>query len=329
LDKRPYIAAVVHAVGLVVVIATLPLTLPALVVADLARRSKRFAGVRLLAYVFVILNYEMTALFRGGLGWLRYVGGGRSAADYADDNFQLQTWFGSKLFWWAARVFDWTVEVQNAEVLRHGPYLLLPRHVSMADTIMWPAVVSSPYGIDLHYVLKDELMNDPTLGILGPRGRHVFVKRGGADTTAQIARVAALADGLGPTEGVVIYPEGTRHTTLRRARIIEKLEAAGEGERAAEARSLKHLLPPRHGGPIALLMRARDIDVILAPHVGFEGAGSLGDLWNGQIIGRRVAVGFKRIPAAEIPRDQEGAAQWLLEQWRWMDLWVERQLYGS
>lgn len=325
MDKRPYIAAGIYVVGFVVVLATLPVTLPLMVLTDIARRARRFAGTRMLIYAVAVLNYEIAGLFMAGVAWLRFRAGDRTASEYHDDNFRIQTWFGGKLFWWAKRAFSWTVETQNIEVTRQGPYLLLPRHLSMGDTLMWPALVSGKYGIDIHYVVKDELMYDPTLGIVGQRGRHVFVKRHGADTDRQIARVAELADGLGPMDAALIYPEGTRHTAVKRARIIEKLEAAGDAERAAEARALRHLLPPRRGGPLALLTRARDVDVILAPHVGFEGAAKLSDVWYGSVIGRRIAVGFKRIPASEIPRDPEGAMEWLREQWRWMDEWVEGQ----
>ncbi|MCP4867367.1 MAG: hypothetical protein GY898_01445 [Proteobacteria bacterium] len=326
MDKRPYIAAAIYVVVFVVLLATLPITLPIMVVVDLIRGSRRFAGVRLLIYAIAVLNYEMAGLFMAGVAWLRFRGGERTTDEYADDNFRIQTWFGGKLFWWAKRAFSWTVEVQNADVLRQGPYVLMPRHVSMGDTIMWPALVSQRYGTNVHYVVKDELMYDPTLGIVGQRGRHVFVKRHGADTERQIARVAELAEGLGPMDAVLIYPEGTRHTAAKRARIIEKLEASGEGARAAEARAMQHVLPPRLGGPLALLTRAKDVDVILAPHVGYEGAAKLSDAWYGSVIGRRIAVGFKRIPASEIPRDPEGAAQWLREQWTWMDAWVDGQL---
>jgi len=326
LDKRPYIAAVLYAVAFVGLLATLPITVPTMVVVDVIRRSPRLAGTRMLLYAVVVLNYEMAAVFGAGLAWLRHRRGERTDAEYAEDNFRIQTWFGGKLFWWAKRAFGWTVEVQNAEVLSQGPYLLLPRHVSMADTIMWPALISGKYGIDVHYVVKEELMLDPCLGIVGQRGRHVFVKRNGADTARQIARVAELAGGLGPMDAALIYPEGTRHTAAKRIRIIEKLEASGNQERADEARSLQNVLPPRLGGPLALLTAARDVDVILAPHVGFEGAAKLSDVWYGSVLGRRIAVGFKRIPAAEIPRDEIGAAEWLREQWRWMDAWVDEQL---
>ncbi len=327
MDKRPYQAAVVYLVLFVVVLATLPVTLPAMVLVDVARGSRQLAGTRMLLFAVVLLNFEAGGIALAAVSALRRVGGGRTDAEYAEDNFRIQMWFGGSQFWWAKRVFGWTVELQNEAALDGGPYVLLPRHVSVGDTLIWPAIVSGRHGVDVHYVVKDELMLDPTLGIVGQRGRHVFVKRDGSDTERQIAAVAALASSdLGERDALLIYPEGTRHTEAKRARIIAKLRASGNVARMTEAEALTHVLPPRMGGPLAILTRAKDADVILAPHAGFEGAAKLKDVWRGDVIGRRIAIGFRRIPAAEVPRDPEGAAAWLREQWRWMDAWVAEEL---
>lgn len=324
MDRRPHIAAALNALAFVLIVGTLPISLPVMVVVDLVQKT-RMARTRTLLFIATLLNYELIGVVLAGVVWLRLKRGG-TRERYLRENHELEKWWGRRLFWWAMRIFSMTVELQNAEVLRGGPYVVMPRHVSLGDTVLWPTFAGSVAGVHVHYVVKDEILWDPTLGIVGQRGKHVFVKRDGTNTAAQIARVAALGERLRGHEAVVIYPEGTRFTEAKRARILDKLRAGGDPERLARAESLEHLLPPRNGGPLAMLGAATGADVVFAAHVGFEGAATLRHLWSGKVIGRRIRVGFWRVPAAEVPREPEAASAWLLEHWQRMDRWVGEQL---
>jgi hypothetical protein len=147
------------------------------------------------------------------------------------------------------------------------------------------------------------------------------VRRGSGESAREIAAVQALADDLGPTDGVLIYPEGTRFTRAKRARALARLT-----ERSPElvplAARLRHVLPPHLGGPLGLLERERDADVVFCAHVGLEAAGSPRELLRGTLVGSAVHVRFWRIPRSEVPVDRADRIAWLYAQWQRVDDWI-------
>ena len=119
---------------------------------------------------------------------------------------------------------------------------------------------------------------------------------------------------------MLIYPEGTRHTGQARP-------CAGDHRRApahdrALANRLENVLPPRLGGPLALLDGRAGIDIVFCGHVGFDGFQHVSDIWAGGLVGTTIAVRFWRYPAAEIPADHEGASPGCTTRWQVLDDWV-------
>ena len=90
------------------------------------------------------------------------------------------------------------------------------------------------------------------------------------------------------------------------------------------ANRLENVLPPRLGGPLALLEQAakEGTDIVFCGHVGFDGFQYISDIWAGGLVGTTIAVKFWRYPAAEIPADHEGRIAWLYECWQILDDWV-------
>jgi len=258
--------------------------------------------------------------------WLAF-GAWRGAPSqrFRDANFRLQCAWARALFGGASRLYGFRVEVEGRETLAPSPFLLFLRHASTADTLLPAVLVSAPLGIRLRYVLKRELLWDPCLDVVGNRLPNLFIDRFSEDSEREIGRVAALAAGLGPGEGVLIYPEGTRFSAEKRARILERLRASGRRDLAARAERLTRVLPPRAGGPLALLDAAPAADVVFCAHTGFEGATSLGALWRGGLVGRRVRVAFWRVPAAQIPAGGDARADWLFAQWERIDVWLAQR----
>jgi hypothetical protein len=174
--------------------------------------------------------------------------------------------------------------------------------------------------------MKRELLLDPCLDVVGQRLPNVFVARGSGEPEREEAAIRALAQGLGPGEGMVIFPEGTRFTPARRERALERLEAGRAAERSERLRGLRHLLPPRPGGPLALLGAAPGADVLVLGHVGLEGLAGVSDLLSGALVGRTIRVRFWRHAAAAVPRDSGAALAWLDERWLELDGWVDARL---
>jgi len=201
------------------------------------------------------------------------------------------------------------------------------RHVSTADTLLPVVLLTGRAGIVLRYVLKRELLWDPCLDIVGNRLPNCFVRRESGQSAAEIAAVVRLLDGLAAHEGVLIYPEGTRFTPAKRERALARLAEGPATEPAllARARALTNLLPPRLGGPLALLESNPGADVLFCAHTGFEGTRSLADLMAGGLVGTTVRVRLWRVPFAEIPRTRSAMASWLYDHWARMDAWIAAQ----
>jgi 1-acyl-sn-glycerol-3-phosphate acyltransferase len=210
--------------------------------------------------------------------------------------------------------------VENPEVAGPGPILVFARHASIVDNLLPYLLITRPAGVRLHYVLKYELLGDPALDIAGLRLPNHFVRRGSGEGAREIAAVGALAEDLGADEGVLIFPEGTRFREEKRAAAI-----AAAGRRSPEVKEIaegyRSVLPPRLGGPLALLA-ASEADVVILAHRGLDGFATVADIWAGGIIGARVAVRLTRIPRSQIPAGRSEQAVWLHRVWAEVDDWV-------
>jgi 1-acyl-sn-glycerol-3-phosphate acyltransferase len=245
------------------------------------------------------------------------------AERWADVHFRLEAWWGTTIFRAVVSLFGLRLEVENDADLGRGPYLLLLRHASTADTLLSSALVSRPHGLRLRYVLKQELLWDPCLDIVGHRIPNVFVDRFSDESEHEVRRVQALAQGLGPRDGILIYPEGSRFSKAKRERVLERYLESGDAKLLEYARSLAFVLPPRLGGTLGLLEGAPEVDVIVCAHTGFEGAASLVEIWKGALLHKVIQVEFRRIPRNQIPTERDARIAWIRDEWQRVDSWVE------
>jgi 1-acyl-sn-glycerol-3-phosphate acyltransferase len=302
--------------------ALLPLLLVLALARDL-RGASRLRSVRAVLLAALYLACEVYGLAGSLLLWL--ASGATLAVSrerWLAWNQWLQCTWARALFDGARALYGMAVRVEGEASIERGPLLVFARHASLADTLLGPVLLTQRHGLALRYVLKRELLWEPCIDVVGLRLPNVFVRRSGAASDGDIAALRELARGVFGHAGVLIYPEGTRFTAERRARILADLEARGEHERAVRAGALRHVLPPRIGGVRALLEARPELDVLFCAHVGLEGAARLGDLWRGALIGRELHVRYWRVPATDIPRDPEGCASWLEREWTRLDDWV-------
>ncbi|MBI4861887.1 MAG: lysophospholipid acyltransferase family protein [Candidatus Riflebacteria bacterium] len=306
-------------------VLVLPILLAVGAVVD-AVRGGRSAVARAALLFGLYLVYEAAGVACLGFTWLfvRLTG-------YSWDRewwwtFRVELWYNQAIYHSLTRLFRIKTVVEGGEALEKGPLLLFTRHVTQADAFL-PAVVSSgQHGLWLRYVLKQELQWVPTLDLLGHRLPNCFVHREATDSAGEIAAIKELLLELGDHEAVIIYPEGTRFTPAKRARIIEKLRSAGSHRLLAEATALEHVLPPRLGGPLGLIEASTDTDVAFFAHTGFEGINSVIDLADGSPLDSTVHVLVWRVPRARIPADRPGREEWLYAQWRRMDRWIAQHV---
>lgn len=318
LGRRALSVSVVF-IGLGVALATLPLWALGALVADRVS-PRRLESLRCGAFLLWYLGCEAVGLVCVLITTPVRLAGG---AAFRRTNRRLQNLWGRLLFLGARLTFDVRFVSENAGVASPGPIILLVRHATLVDTLVPTLAVSVPYGLDLRYVLKSELLWDPCLDIVGSRMGHYFARRGATDTAADLAGVSRLASGLGHDDGVMIYPEGTRFTESKRARVLERIAASGDALRLERARSLKNLLPPRLGGTLAALEAAPDADVVFCAHTGLESTTGFREIVQGGALHRTLRARFWRVPRREVPEDEEARGAWLHEQWLRVDRWID------
>jgi 1-acyl-sn-glycerol-3-phosphate acyltransferase len=308
-----------------VLLSVTPILLPVVVVADVVRR-RNFALVRSLLMVDVYLLAEALGILASLVIWTTSGGWRREAsAAYSNRNFALQCRWASVRFWSARRIFGLRLEVEGEQCVRTGPLVVIGRHVSPIDNLVPAAFVSAAHGIRLRWVINRWLLRDPCLDIVGNRLPNLFVDAGRVEPGGQASRVTALAEGLGPNEGVFIYPEGALFNTGRRARVIARL-ATTDRDASQRAEALQHVLAPRTGGFVAALAAAPEADVVICSHTGLEPAGSYRAFISGALVGARVRIQFRRVARQSIPADAPGQAEWLWRAWAEVDRWIAPQV---
>jgi 1-acyl-sn-glycerol-3-phosphate acyltransferase len=328
------LTATILAEALLFVLVTVlaPLLLLGAAIADLSlwlARRKPWMGVRIVAFAWWFLMRDLVGLASLGWAWLRTGGPLRGDTPARRRRvYDLQAGWAAGQLAGARRIFGLTFAVEGEALIEPLPAIFLIRHASIIDNALPAALVSRPHGVDLRYVLKAELAKLPTLDIGGHWIPTCFVRRASGDAAAEVARVRVLAEDLGAREGVLVYPEGTRYTPAKLARAQASIAASDPVVGLLAAR-LHNLLPPRLGGPLALIDEAAGADVVVIGHVGLDGFEYVSDVWSGALVGTTVRVRFWRHPRAEIPDAYDDRVAWLYEVWQELDDWVGRQRLGS
>ncbi len=304
-------------------IVLLPLTLLLALITDAIRGTGHLVTVRCALGLTLYLVCEALGIVASlGLYFASGLWPGRAVDRVVTWNLILQHLWARVLFTGATWLFGMRVEVVGDEAVRGGPLFLFCRHASTLDTLLPAVFASDPYTLRLAHVMKRELLWDPCLDIVGQRTRNAFVRRGSGEREKEIALLRGLAAALGGRDGVLLFPEGTRFSRSKLESALAHLTKSQQPARAARAGRLRHVLPPRRGGALALLETRPDVDVAFLAHVGFEGTADLNQIWSGQLIGRTIRLCFWRVPSAEIPRTAEGRVDWLDTQWERVDAWV-------
>ncbi len=314
----------------------LPLLLLLALGVDLLR-WRRFAATRTLFFFGAYLWAENLGILACGLIWLLPA----TSQGYLERNYALQRAWNQALFEAGRRLYGMKVEMSwedPAEEVGQRPLLLLPRHVSTADTVLPVGIFSVDHGIRLRFVLKEELLWDPCLDIVGNRVPNCFVRRSRsikaaagpalleaaqklkAQSATELDRVAMLARDMKPGDGVLIYPEGTRFTKGKRRSLLEKASP----ELRSRVERFQRVLPPVPGGTLALLDSSLPgVDVWFCGHVGYEAAGSFKELINGGLIGKVVKIHLWKRRGEDVPAEPAGRLAWLDAEWEKMDRWVQ------
>ncbi|MCH9640141.1 MAG: 1-acyl-sn-glycerol-3-phosphate acyltransferase [Actinomycetia bacterium] len=263
---------------------------------------------------------SMTAAWAG----LETLGIGMSTALWAagragdvDAHYTLQRWWALRLIDTMRMFANVQLQVSNLDAVAPGPVVLAARHASIADVLL-PVWLLAQHDMRPRYVLKRELLIDPCLDIVGNRVPNHFVVRKGDAAAAELDALRAMAAGMGPRDGAVIYPEGGIANDPRRAAELARL-AERDPDRADQLKTLGRLLPPRYAGLWAILSGSPDADLVFVDHTGLEVINKIRRA-PGQIPFRSpIQVTLHRVRRADIPDTLNAFKIWLDDAWLNLD----------
>ncbi len=276
-----------------------------------------------LAIVYLVRNSAATI---GAFGlWIASGFGRRLHLDsMRRAHYALVRWFLTGLYKSAVRVANVRVETHDSEpaeaALREHrrPVLVMSRHAGAGDSFLLVYFLLCRYKRRPRVVMHHGLRVDPLIDLFGSRVPNRFIDpRGGSEEDV----ISTLASGLEHDGALVIFPEGGNVTASRRRKAIERLEQAGRTDKAAQARRMTNVMPPRPRGALDAIAAAPDADVIFVAHIGFPC--SFGELWRDLPVKQTVDLRLWHAPREEIPSDRDGQVDWLFDWWEEIDGWIE------
>jgi 1-acyl-sn-glycerol-3-phosphate acyltransferase len=312
--RRRIITICIYAASWLLLVLLSPLWIPLGILIGLARR-RSFVLLRLLLFGCFYLGFELMALVLIAGVFLLYRADARASALY-----RLQAWWATINLKVAQRLLGLEIVVEGAENAVPGPSILLIRHASILDTLLPCVFVQRPYGLRVRYVLKQELLFDPCIDLVGNALPNYFVDRTG-DTPKELEGLRALVSNIG-TDSVLIFPEGTRFSDEKRRRALEKLKSQGS-PLCDSAHALTRVLPPKPGGVLTLLDALPGIDCVFFAHTGLESFAKIKDLLSGEVVGSKVRIRLWRVSSQEIPAETDRRLRWLYSQWSKIDAHVK------
>ena len=312
--RRRLVTTSIYAVSWLLLTLLSPFWLVLGLLVGLARR-RSFIIVRLLLFAWFYFGLELIALVL--VAWIFVT---RSPGETREEGlYRLQAWWANLTLSVAAKALELKFVVEGAECAVPGPTILLVRHASILDTLLPSVYVQRPNQYRVRYVLKQELLFDPCIDVVGNALPNYFVDRTG-DLGRELEGIRALVRNLGP-DGVLIFPEGTRFSPGKRKKALQKLEADASPHLPA-ARRLSHVLPPKPAGVLTLVEELPSVDCVFLAHTGLEAFAKIKDLLSGEVVASTVYVQLWRVDASDIPKASDQRLHWLYAEWKKVNAFV-------
>ena len=306
--------------GLIVFIVLVPLFL----VQTRSSYAKAFFRCgRVMAMLAWYLLLECLGVFSAGALWILSGGGLLKNVRWMQRlHGKVQYRWTSGLLFGAKIFLNANIDFPDCSSLRSGPMIIISQHRSFFDACLPSVLVGKAKGtLVLRHVLKSELLLSPSLDLFGHRLPNYFVTRKSSNRDQEINAIRSLGIGL-DGDACVIFPEGTFYSQRRFASSLFEIEKT-DNERFLRVQNLRHILPIRPGGILALLDATADTDLVVIGHSGFERFSSFRDIFRNVPFTSPIKITLKRIAHTEIPGNDKDRVRFLDEQWQSIDLWNE------
>ncbi|HZZ50578.1 MAG TPA: 1-acyl-sn-glycerol-3-phosphate acyltransferase [Pseudonocardia sp.] len=237
-------------------------------------------------------------------------------------HYQLVGWYLRVLYREATRVLNLKVEVEGPlpDAYRDRPLVVFCRHAGPADSFLLVNALVNWYEREPRIVLSAALQWDPVIDVMLNRLPNRFISEGQGQDVER--RVGELAVGLDHNDAFVIFPEGGNFTERRRVAGITRLRRRGLHDMARRSEAMRHVLVPRPGGVVAALAAAPTADVVWVAHTGLDHLYTAGDVWRALPLDNTVQMRWWRVPAAEVPQEEQAQIDWLYQWWKRIDDWI-------
>jgi 1-acyl-sn-glycerol-3-phosphate acyltransferase len=305
-----------------------PLILVAAAAVDIAKRRLRMPTVRVALFLLQYAINDSIEIVLAPMYWI--VAGFGTRLDQPTSvrrHERLQKWSVDVMVRRAERLLGLRIDIdtESIEAMHAGPVIVLCRHVNVVDSAL-PTVLCQRLGYRTRGAIMAELLADPGFDLIYGRTGSVFIPRDkGPEARTMLLR---LCEGIDSRTAIVIFPEGRLYRSDRLERALSRL-AGQSPERAMRLAPLRHVLPPRPGGVLAVLAAIPEADVVVMAHTGLDRFGSFTELAKAVPLGEPIRVVAWRVPAAEIPSGDHEKTKWLDEQWLRIDNWIARSGLGA
>lgn len=296
-----------------------PVLLLATTIWDVQRKRKNLPLTRVILLTWFYLMIETLTIAGCLIDRMFCIGGSKTSLSL--NNALIRFWSGC-LFWGAVKIFGIRIFVEGPHPPESGPILLFSRHVSPVDNLIPSVFVSNPHHLHIRTALNHWLLRDPSIDLVSHRIPTAFIRVGEHRRPRHLKDVAVLGQNLEDNDVVLLFPEGTLFSERKRSQIITRLVKNNNRALAEKAESLRNVLLPRTGGPLALLENSPEADVVFLAHTGLE-LGTYLQAARGGLMRKELHIGLWRVPRAEIPENDEDRIDWLYDQWGQVDQWIE------
>ena len=306
-------------------VAGFPVWMAVALVIDLIIGIKRLRSVRVVVFLVFMTWFEILSLLKTAGIWFRYLG--RIRSDAAQEHMQrLVGFYVHGIYAGTCRIFGLRMKVTGTEVFDDGTGVIcFGHHTSVLDSVIPVEILTHRLRFHIRFVVKKSLSWAPVFDTAGHWLPVHFVDRTGRNSSDETAAIADLASHIVPGAAAAMYPEGTFYTPKRLERAVARLETQAP-ELVERAKALRHVLPPRAGGALAMLDRDRRADVVFIVHSGFEPFVNLAKIFANLPFRRTVYVHMWRVPRSEVPTEAKAAYVWLFDRFEEMDSWVAEKL---